>query len=227
MPWRLIVRRRYFAEGLTGLVPGLKGVDAFRIDVNDMACCLCAKGWNVNARPSPRRRLIFTNGFNKIPNVAQGEALQRFALPRNEPSWTMFAIFVFLAGLYLSLTAARPHTSASTADLVPGAVHTLTPRVLLPTAPAPPLPPSTTSPTVTNQYIIPTSYLTQVPPKWPYTAYGVGEKETATWGLTDGEGKTVALVKHSVLRYPQPKEGERDVLEGWRRTFAVPRETGV
>lgn len=37
---------------------------------------------------------------------------------------------------------------------------------------------------------------------------------------------TVAVVKASVLGYTKPREGVRDGLEGWKRTFVVPRETG-
>lgn len=78
-------------------------------------------------------------------------------------------------------------------------------------------------------YIIPTEFLSQVPRDWPYTAFGVGRKaETATWGLTDGEGRTVALAKHEVRWVPRPLRGTKQVgggegrLEGWRRTFVVP-----
>lgn len=70
--------------------------------------------------------------------------------------------------------------------------------------------------------------MSQVPPLWPYTSYGVGvgKGETASWGITDGEGRSVAVVKARVLGYTKPEEGERDGLEGWRRTFVVPRATG-
>ncbi|KAF2993441.1 hypothetical protein E8E13_001429 [Curvularia kusanoi] len=80
-------------------------------------------------------------------------------------------------------------------------------------------------PTVTKTYVIPTEYLSQVPQNWPYTAYGAGrKKETATWALTDGDGRTVALVKHKVQWFPRPLRGEDDRLKGWRRTFVVPEE---
>lgn len=161
----------------------------------------------------------------------------------------MFAILLLFAALYLRLTAARPPTTLSTTTFDPAAIHTLTPRAPLPTVPgpalttdsapsptppppAPPAPPApipTPPPTTPNPYIIPTSYLSQVPALWPYTKYGIctgKERETATWGITDGDGVTVAVVKASVLGYKKPREGERDGLEGWRRTFVVPRETG-
>ena len=47
-------------------------------------------------------------------------------------------------------------------------------------------------------------------------------QETATWGLTDGEGGTVGVVKHGVRWFPRPVwMGEGVGVEGWRATFVV------
>lgn len=157
----------------------------------------------------------------------------------------MLAILLLLAALCPRLTAARPPTTFSTTTLDPAALPTLTPRNPLPTVPGPalttspspsptpappapvPTPPPTTPP---NPYIIPTSLLSQVPALWPYTKYGIGtgrEGETASWGITDGAGVTVAVVKHRVLLFEGEGDAGGDVrLRGWRRRFVVPRGTG-
>ncbi|KAF2629393.1 hypothetical protein BU25DRAFT_457062 [Macroventuria anomochaeta] len=79
------------------------------------------------------------------------------------------------------------------------------------------------SATITSAHTMPTQYLNQVPKNWPYTTFGVGRRgETATWDLTDGEGKTVGVVKHEVRWFPRPLwTGEGMWLESWRSTFVV------
>lgn len=43
-------------------------------------------------------------------------------------------------------------------------------------------------------------------------------------GLTDGQGKTVGVVRHEVRWFPRPlRMEEGKVLEGWRSTFVVPK----
>lgn len=73
---------------------------------------------------------------------------------------------------------------------------------------------------------MPTEYLSQVSKGWPYAKFGVGRRsEVKTWGLTDGEGRTVTEVRHRVLWWPKPLwngEIETEVLESWRPTFAMP-----
>lgn len=83
---------------------------------------------------------------------------------------------------------------------------------------------------------IPTEYLAQVPPKWPYTEYGMGVKvgTTTKWPLTDVNRteSTVAWVYASVLWNPRPlftrvpegrtvSEGEvwQTLLGGWTQGF--------
>lgn len=80
------------------------------------------------------------------------------------------------------------------------------------------------SATVTSGLSIPTEYLSQVPKCWPYSEFGIGRMgETATWGLTDGHGKTVGVVKHKVLWYPRPLwTGYSRLLERCKPTYIVP-----
>lgn len=76
---------------------------------------------------------------------------------------------------------------------------------------------------------IPTEYLSQLPDKWPYTAYGMPRK-TASWALTHPKetGKTVAWVFHSMLFNPRPlhtpkshtgEEAYQPLLDDWTRAF--------
>jgi hypothetical protein len=73
----------------------------------------------------------------------------------------------------------------------------------------------------TSRQSVPMEYLGQVPTGWPYTRFGVGRRrETVMWELTDGDGETVAVVKHEALWYPRPLwTGARAVLESWRPRF--------
>lgn len=86
-----------------------------------------------------------------------------------------------------------------------------------------PSPESSTS--ATSGFVLPTEYLSQVPRGWPHTQFGVGRKgEVASWGLTNGQGKTVGVVRHEVRWFPRPlRVGEGEVLEGWRSTFVAPK----
>lgn len=84
------------------------------------------------------------------------------------------------------------------------------------------------------------SLLTQIPDKWPYTAYGMGRQPaTATWTVTatggEGEESAVAVgeVRAEVQWWARPlvREGRGGDGEGegqgWRKTFLVPAEMGT
>ncbi|KAF1917539.1 hypothetical protein BDU57DRAFT_593908 [Ampelomyces quisqualis] len=77
---------------------------------------------------------------------------------------------------------------------------------------------------------IPTEYLSQLPAKWPYTAYGLPH-HTASWPLTHPKtsSKTVAWVFHSMLFLPRPLHTPKShtlvggmyqpLLDDWTRGF--------
>lgn len=108
------------------------------------------------------------------------------------------------------------------AQITPPPAQTETATVIVTIAPTPPASLRTTS-----DFVVPTQYLSQVPRGWPYTQFGVGRRgQTASWGLTDAQGMTVAEVRHRVYWWPRPVwtgSGESGFLAGWRSTFAVPR----
>lgn len=135
---------------------------------------------------------------------------------------------------------ASPSTTVSSQTSHPSSEHHTTFPPWPPPAPTPQTPASThfatvvvtvtPTPTVpvgaTSISRVPTEYLSQVPRGWPYTEFGVGRRNgVETWGLTDGEGRTVAEVRHRVLWWPRPLWSGGNVtglLERWRPTFAMP-----
>ncbi|KAF1847594.1 uncharacterized protein K460DRAFT_61313 [Cucurbitaria berberidis CBS 394.84] len=85
---------------------------------------------------------------------------------------------------------------------------------------------------------VPTEYLAQLPPNWPYTAYGVARQSgmVTSWALVQPNASsslqsTVAWVYHSVLWNPRPLFTPSDaiaaasgklynpLLEGWTHAF--------
>lgn len=86
---------------------------------------------------------------------------------------------------------------------------------------------STPTPPVnpTSTFRVPTEHLSQMQKGWPHTQFGRGRRnEVKTWGLTGRKGRTVAKVRHRVLRWSRPvwrSENKTEVLESWRPTFAM------
>jgi hypothetical protein len=83
------------------------------------------------------------------------------------------------------------------------------------TATAPPGPDTTPPPalqwwesTLTPGALIPTEYLAQLPPNWPYTAYAMRRSvgQTTSWPFVhpNTTTQTVAWLYHSLLWYPRP-----------------------
>lgn len=135
---------------------------------------------------------------------------------------------------------ASPSTTGASQTLHPSSDLLHTSRPCFPPVPGPQLPPATQVATIivtvtptppssisaTSTSGMPTEFLSQVPKGWPYTEFGVGRGgEVTTWGLTDGEGRLVAEVRHRLMWWPRPLwtgENGTQGLAGWRPTFAVP-----
>jgi hypothetical protein len=75
-----------------------------------------------------------------------------------------------------------------------------------------------TSPTPRGS--IPTQYLSQLPPNWPYTSHGLTHS-TASWPLTQPDtSSTIAWVLAAVSWFPRPLLARQNLLEHWSHALS-------
>jgi hypothetical protein len=75
-----------------------------------------------------------------------------------------------------------------------------------------------TSPT--SRGSIPTQYLSQLPPNWPYTSHGLAHS-TASWPLTQPDtSSTIAWVLADVSWFPRPLLARQNLLEHWSHALS-------